>query len=66
MIIVRKSPVTGKMNYRNISITDKQYLDWESGEVIQDVMPDISPEDREFIISGCTPEDFKYLYPEED
>lgn len=66
MIIVRKSPVTGKMNYRIIDITEAQYLAWENGELIQSAMPEISSDDREFIVSGCTPEDFDSLITEED
>lgn len=63
MIIVRRSPVTGKMNHREIDITEAQYLSWENGELIQDAMPNLSDDDREFIISGCTPEDFSFLWP---
>lgn len=63
MIIVRRSPVTGKMNHREIDITEEQYLSWQNGELIQDVMPHLSDDDREFIISGCTPEDFAFLWP---
>lgn len=66
MIIVRKSPVTGKMNYRDIDITFEQYDAWSNGELIQDAMPHLSVEDREFIVSGCTPEDFDFLFPEEE
>lgn len=63
MIILRKSPVTGKMNKREIEITEEQYHSWENGELIQDVMPNLSDDDREFIISGCTPEDFASIWP---
>ena len=63
MIIVRRSPVTGKMNHREIEITEEQYLSWENGTLIQDAMPHLSDDDREFIISGCTPEDFSFLWP---
>ena len=66
MIIVRKSPVTGKMNHRDIDVTAEQYTSWENGTLIQDAMPNITAEEREFIVSGCTPEDFVFLFPEED
>ena len=66
MIIVRKSPVTGKMNHRKIDVTEAQYISWENGELIQNAMPNLCPEDREFIVSGCTPEDFDFLFPEEE
>ena len=65
MIIVRKSPVTGKINERDIDITFEQYASWANGALIQDAMPNVDAEDREFIVSGCTPEDFSFLFPEE-
>ena len=66
MIIVRKSPVTGKMNHRDIDVTAEQYTSWENGTLIQDAMPNITAEEREFIVSGCTPDDFDFLFPEEE
>ena len=66
MIIVRKSPVTGKMNHLDVDVTDEQYKLWENGTLIQDAMPNITAEEREFIVSGCTPEDFDFLFPEEE
>ena len=65
MIISRVSPVTGQLNRRDIDVTTNQIEAWENGALIQDVMPHITPEDREFILSGCTPEDFDTLFPEE-
>lgn len=65
MKIVRKSPLTGLISTREIDVTESQIRAWENGELIQDVMPDLSADDREFIISGCTPEDFDKLFPEE-
>ena len=66
MIIVRKSPVTGKMNEQDINITFDQYESWANGMLIQDAMPNITADEREFIVSGCTPEDFAFLFPEEE
>ena len=66
MIIARRSPVTGKLNHRDIDVTLEQYNAWQNGELIQDAMPHLSAEDREFIVSGCTPRDFDMLFPAED
>lgn len=66
MIIVRKSPVTGKLNELDIDVTFEQYEKWANGALIQDVMPNITADEREFIITGCTPEDFIFLFPEEE
>ena len=52
MKIYRKSFVTGKTNCMDIDITPLQYRDWRIGGLIQDVMPHISAEEREFIINN--------------
>ena len=65
MLIKRKSPVTGRTQAMEIAVTDQQNKEWENGALIQEVMSHLSPDEREFIISGCTPEDFTFLFPEE-
>ena len=39
---------------------------WMNGELIQKAMPDLSLEQREFLISGLTPAEFKELYNYEE
>ncbi len=65
MIITRTSPVTGRAQSLDINVTIEQIKAWEQGSLIQDVMPQLTADEREFIISGCTPEDFNILFPEE-
>ena len=65
MIITRKSPVTGKTKSMEINVTEEQIKSWENGTLIQEIMPNLTPDEREFIISGCTAEDFEFLFPEE-
>jgi hypothetical protein len=68
MLIKRTSRITGLTHIREIPVTQEQLDLWrKDGVVIQNAMPNISPEDREFIISGITPEEWKqYVYiPEE-
>ncbi len=45
----------------DIDITPLQYRDWRLGALIQDVMPHISADEREFIISGTTKEDWETM-----
>jgi hypothetical protein len=33
---------------------------------IQDIMPDVSVDDREFITSGYTPEDWVQIFPKDE
>lgn len=61
MIVERISPMTGKATRRAIAITRDQLNRWKNGELIQDVAPDLSIEDREFLITGMTEEDWDRL-----
>jgi hypothetical protein len=36
--------------------TEEQYERWKDGELIQVAMPDLRSEDREFLISGMSPD----------
>lgn len=58
MRIYRTSDLTGKTTMREIDVTDQQLLDWEGGTRIQDAMPHLSTDDREFIMTGITPEEW--------
>ena len=62
MIIQRKSPLTGELNIREIDICQSQIDAWEGGMLIQDAMPDVSKDDREFIMSGSTPVDWDKMF----
>tara|TARA_R110000737_G_C14492785_1_gene470534 strand:+ start:286 stop:492 length:207 start_codon:yes stop_codon:yes gene_type:complete len=62
MIIQRKSPLTGELNSREIDICQSQIDAWEGGMLIQDAMPDVSKDDREFIMSGSTPVDWDKMF----
>lgn len=59
MIITRKSPFSGKINKMEINVTAKQIARWQSGELIQDAMPNLTADEREFIKTGITPEEWE-------
>lgn len=60
MIIMKTSLLTGRSNSRDIDITQEQYDSWRTGRgpLIQDAFPHLSVDDREFLISGSTPEEW--------
>ena len=59
MQIKKRSTLSGAMNIREIDCTGEQLDRWENGgELIQNVMPDLSADDREFLLSGITPEEW--------
>ena len=65
MKITRRSPLTGQINTMDLPITEEQYNEWQSGIFIQDAMPHLTADEREFLISGCTKEDWDKLFPNE-
>ena len=59
MIIKKISSISGKMNSMDIPITKEQYKDWQSGRTpVQVFFPQLSIDEREFLISGITPEEW--------
>ena len=58
MQITKTSPVTGKVNTREIDVTPVQLNEWLDGALIQNVMPHLTSEEREFLISGSMPDEW--------
>lgn len=59
MQITRRSPFSGKVNTLDINVTQEQLDRWEAGELIQNAMPNVSPEHREFIMTGLSPTEWE-------
>ena len=65
MKITRTSRFTGNTNVMELPITQSQLDAWVDGELIQNVMPHLSVDEREFIISGVTPAEWNSMFGEE-
>ena len=65
MLITRTNPFTGEVLSREIPVTEAQMKLWEDGVLIQNAMPNLSADDREFILTGITTEQWKEMFPEE-
>lgn len=63
MFITRINPFTGELNTRFIEVTQEQVDAWNNGMMIQDAMPNVSADDREFIKTGIT--DWDDFYAEQ-
>jgi len=65
MIIKKRSLLTGKKNEMDLPVTPVQLDYWDkSKRLIQDIFPWLTVEQREFLISGVTPEEWnKYMKP---
>jgi hypothetical protein len=48
VIITRTSPFSGETNQRDIPVTAAQLTAWQAGALIQNAMPNVSADDREF------------------
>lgn len=67
MKIARVSPLTGQTNVRDIAgVTEEMLaeLAMPGRRAIQQIMPEVSSEDREFVLTGYTPEDWTAIFPE--
>lgn len=62
MQITRKSPITGKVNTKNIPVTKEQMDNWIAGELIQKAMPNLTADEREFIKTGITAEEWEEMF----
>lgn len=58
MKITKTSTLSGKTRTREIDCTQEQINAWIGGELIQRAMPHLSDDDREFIMTGITQEEW--------
>ena len=66
--VSKTSPFTGNTHTLEIPCTSEQLERWLAGEgVIQEIMPDVPAELREFLMTGITPEEWdKFIGPGEE
>jgi hypothetical protein len=68
MIVERQSIVSGKVYQMDINITEEQLFNFINGRsgLAQEAFPDLSIDEREFIISGIHPDEWNELFGNED
>lgn len=60
MLVTKTSKISGITRTKEIDVTEEQMRQWkEEKALIQVAMPDVSPSDREFIMSGITEEEWE-------
>lgn len=65
--VTRTSMFTRRRNTMTLPITGEQFRRWRSGRgLIQDVFPQLSSDEREFLMSGATPEEWAAVFPPEE
>ena len=65
MIITRRSILTKKIRHIPINVTVEQLIAWRKGAYIQDAMPHLTPDEREFIMTGITPDEWETMFPDD-
>lgn len=67
MKITRRSAISGTTNTLDLEITPDQLARWaRGGALVQECFPNLSPPEREFILTGITPDEWTAAFPPED
>lgn len=66
MKIKRQSIFTGAIRTLDLPITEEQWERYKNGTLIQDAFPNLTTDQREFILSGVTKEEWDRVFSEED
>ena len=70
MRVRRRNPFTGEVNFMELPITEKEYAEayrnWIKGMYIQDAFPTLTPDQREFIKTGITPDYWNKMFGSEE
>lgn len=69
MIITRTSPLSGNTTSMELPVTSGQMERFkyrrQNGERIQDIFPNLTPAQREFILTGITAEEWDETFKDE-
>ena len=64
MIITKVSMLSNIKRSLELDVTVEEINAWRSGMLIQDAMPELDSDQREFLISGLTPDEYIELFKE--
>jgi hypothetical protein len=64
MTITKRCVQTGK-NY-SVTVDDDAFFRWVNGELAQRAFPNMNPADREFLISGISPEGWQQIFGDKE
>ena len=63
--ITRRSPLSGRTNSLNLDLSEGALQAWQDGMLIQDAMPNLSADEREFVMTGITPYEWDNMFEDE-
>jgi hypothetical protein len=65
--VIRYSLNSDKFNKVIIRLTQEQYDNWRNKRMlIQDALPHLDEDEREFLMTGYTPDDWEEMYSEDE
>jgi 7,8-dihydro-6-hydroxymethylpterin-pyrophosphokinase len=62
MKIQRTSAQSGITRTLDLDLTLEEYTSWRGGELIQNAMPRLNADEREFLMTGITAEEWKEMF----
>jgi|TARA_R110000796_G_scaffold243897_1_gene366695 hypothetical protein len=66
LTVIKPSILSGKYNTMVLDMTIDQYDAWTNGMLIQDAVPQLNVDEREFLKSGILPDEWDAMCGEED
>lgn len=67
MLYTKRSELTGRVNQMEIPVTPQEINDWRiSGELIQNALPQLTPDQREFLLTGSTQQEWDDLFKDKE
>ena len=67
MKVTRKSDISGRVHTMDLPITRYRLDAWlHNGLLIQEAFPELTADEREFLLSGITPEEWTEVFPPEE
>lgn len=63
MLVTKISMFSGAENTMDLPITQEQLSLWKSKNLlVQDVFPNLTPDQREFLMTGITPQEWDQMF----
>jgi hypothetical protein len=66
MQITRTSMISNVTRTLELDVTQEQMDAWVNGQLIQNAMPNLSADEREFILTGMWDDEWESMYAEEE
>jgi len=62
MQVSKHSVASGELNTMVLDFTMPQYMAWKGGTLAQDAFPQLNADEREFLMTGMTPDEWNEMF----